>query len=338
MSIFLSTPSARRATRRHPQSINIQTISIHALREEGDAGCCGDLAVNVNISIHALREEGDPAWKSACFPAQRFLSTPSARRATSACWFRCTPALHFYPRPPRGGRQQQAGNEQQGAHISIHALREEGDWQKATLQREILNFYPRPPRGGRRVQQVVCSVPCPISIHALREEGDIASCLSMPSGTIFLSTPSARRATLRSCRRCPLPCYFYPRPPRGGRRFQVRRQAAPSPISIHALREEGDLSVFAGADTPYISIHALREEGDHIFGGCQAVTRYFYPRPPRGGRLMWTGSPSQCLHFYPRPPRGGRRANGNPSRAACVFLSTPSARRATSSAHVVQVG
>ena len=34
----------------------------------------------------------------------------------------------------------------------------------------------------------------------------------------------------------------------------------------------------------YISIHALREEGDHgiavIFNG----KKYFYPRPPRGGR------------------------------------------------------
>ena len=35
-----------------------QKISIHALREEGDADKMG-LKQNVQISIHALREEGD---------------------------------------------------------------------------------------------------------------------------------------------------------------------------------------------------------------------------------------------------------------------------------------
>ena len=34
-----------------------------------------------------------------------------------------------------------------------------------------------------------------------------------------------------------------------------------------------------------ISIHALREEGDPDFGLFQRVRGYFYPRPPRGGRL-----------------------------------------------------
>ena len=35
---FLSTPSARRATRSHLDSVIYYTISIHALREEGDHG------------------------------------------------------------------------------------------------------------------------------------------------------------------------------------------------------------------------------------------------------------------------------------------------------------
>ena len=58
VSIFLSTPSARRATRRHQEDGEHHQISIHALREEGDlakaAGC-----LLTHISIHALREEGD---------------------------------------------------------------------------------------------------------------------------------------------------------------------------------------------------------------------------------------------------------------------------------------
>ena len=56
---------------------------------------------------------------------------------------------------------------------------------------------------------------------------------------------------------------FYPRPPRGGRPPYNGSMFTKSFISIHALREEGDLDfyypVFANLG---ISIHALREEGD----------------------------------------------------------------------------
>ena len=60
--------------------------------------------VSVGISIHALREEGDLGKVFAQLRAYRFLSTPSARRAT---------------RP--------ANLREQVCQISIHALREEGD-------------------------------------------------------------------------------------------------------------------------------------------------------------------------------------------------------------------
>ena len=38
----------------------------------------------------------------------------------------------------------------------------------------------------------------------------------------------------------PLPYYFYPRPPRGGRPFARMCNVMAKDISIHALREEGD--------------------------------------------------------------------------------------------------
>ena len=62
--------------------------------------------------------------------------------------------------------------------ISIHALCEEGD--------------PRPQRlrGHQRA----------ISIHALCEEGDETDDLNEAIGILFLSTPSARRATSQSSR------------------------------------------------------------------------------------------------------------------------------------------
>ena len=57
-SLFLSTPSARRATRWILLRLRCSRISIHALREEGDEVCKGGDAAAL-ISIHALREEGD---------------------------------------------------------------------------------------------------------------------------------------------------------------------------------------------------------------------------------------------------------------------------------------
>ena len=35
--------------------------------------------------------------------------------------------------------------------ISIHALREEGDWHGSSSPARPANFYPRPPRGGRQM-------------------------------------------------------------------------------------------------------------------------------------------------------------------------------------------
>ena len=83
-------------------------------------------AVAQLISIHALREEGDGYSFSNTPDEIRFLSTPSARRATPA----------------------HVPSEAEDS-ISIHALREEGDLSKRGLASGMKDFYPRPPRGGR---------------------------------------------------------------------------------------------------------------------------------------------------------------------------------------------
>ena len=126
-----------------------------------------------------------------------------------------------------------------------------------------------------------------ISIHALREEGDELPIYGLLRGA-----------------------NFYPRPPRGGRRFA---------LLIVAIA---------------------------LFN--------FYPRPPRGGRRkVFKMRKPRLNNFYPRPPRGGRRLQDQNkmyealisihalreegdaptvcgSRPTKEFLSTPSARRATS--------
>ena len=145
---FLSTPSARRATHaadrravkvghfypRPPRGgrriwcyvLPVRAwISIHALREEGDASAQAR-AVGRIISIHALREEGDGSTVCGILGVQRFLSTPSARRATSfrsssnsSCRFLSTPSARRATRCFLCCVYM--------IHISIHALREEGD-------------------------------------------------------------------------------------------------------------------------------------------------------------------------------------------------------------------
>ena len=79
-----------------------------------------------------------------------------------------------------------------------------------------------------------------ISIHALREEGDLRVRLSRHPGKTFLSTPSARRATaaLNTNVRSKT---FLSTP--SARRATLDREPLINvySISIHALREEGDL-------------------------------------------------------------------------------------------------
>ena len=64
--LFLSTPSARRATCCGRLRALLQVISIHALREEGDLRDSVIFVRFAEISIHALREEGDRTrWPSS---------------------------------------------------------------------------------------------------------------------------------------------------------------------------------------------------------------------------------------------------------------------------------
>ena len=156
------------------------------------------------------------------------------------------PALHttclvdFYPRPPRGGRPALAA------------------WPDNAHK----DFYPRPPRGGRP-----------------------ATMVPGKESFIFLSTPSARRATAGLCPTLHRNADFYPRPPRGGR-------------PLHCS--------MPGAGTR--NFYPRPPRGGRLFRAVGAMRLDdFYPRPPRGGRRAIIGANYKNLNdFYPRPPRGGR--------------------------------
>ena len=191
--------------------------------------------------------------------------------------------------------------------ISIHALREEGDLAVIIVSSFLPYFYPRPPRGGRHKSPLTGFPHQRISIHALREEGDVVDLLAGHALRQFLSTPSARRATCCRWGLSPGCVYFYPRPPRGGRLSRImgatrRRLFLSTPSARRATELPIPFRVMSK-----ISIHALREEGDPLH---------------RAGGLG-------LGHFYPRPPRGGRPNCSRPFFITRLFLSTPSARRAT---------
>ena len=231
----------------------------------------------------------------------------------------------------RRATQQTSLSELWSQDISIHALREEGDGWRWRSAPPLPVFLSTP--SARRATGAVCG--------------------AFGTSTGFLSTPSARRATRGAGRKTPFAGVisihalreegdagaasanggavdFYPRPPRGGRPFRTHRSlfaaqflSTPSArratmsavqvldamldISIHALREEGDDKLAGLGQSSNISIHALREEGD---------------------QLSWK-SRRPMFNFYPRPPRGGRLVNRMNCPVDFSFLSTPSARRAT---------
>ena len=102
-------------------------------------------------------------------------------------------------------------------------------------------------------------------------------------------------------------------------------------ISIHALREEGDGDLcFIFLQIRKISIHALREEGDiHSKIHHKKGIRISIHALREEGDLRYTSLKVRCRYFYPRPPRGGRPFGVVYSTGSAQFLSTPSARRAT---------
>ena len=124
--VFLSTPSARRATRKAKETIRRQIISIHALCEEGDVAKAAYKWICWAISIHALCEEGDATHDGRFLFTASFLSTPSARRATEVM-AAAEVADEFLSTPSARRATLHLLHRGQLEEISIHALCEEGD-------------------------------------------------------------------------------------------------------------------------------------------------------------------------------------------------------------------
>ena len=169
-----------------------------------------------------------------------------------------------------------------------------------------VDFYPRPPRGGRRAGQRQRAKKDEFLSTPSARRATVGNSQSGGHAQLFLSTPSARRATQAS-----------------------NKSHRPKPfLSTPSARRATESGTSLDKASP-ISIHALREEGDPQSWFYVEDVRYFYPRPPRGGRRGIPDNHATLLYFYPRPPRGGRPQQRAAAAAMVGFLSTPSARRAT---------
>ena len=213
-----------------------------------------------------------------------FLSTSPAWGTTAGIRRLPGRCRYFYPRPPRGGRQQAQllytlivaflstspawGTTvprcicRSGAGISIHVPRVGDDLAAREHAGQNQHFYPRPPRGGRLPRMRKRAPRMQISIHVPRV-GDDARMLSC---AIHVGN-------------------FYPRPPRGGRPYPPRSPAFTLPF-LSTSPAWGTTQAQAGQFRRFnISIHVPRVGDDRP--RCQPPCpgrRYFYPRPPRGGR------------------------------------------------------
>ena len=235
-----------------------------------------------------------------------FLSTPSARRATIPPIAPSVPHRQFLSTPSARRATVSVVESFFCFQISIHALREEGDVRGHADYSPRADFYPRPPRGGRRLSRWTTRI---FSNFYPRPPRGGRRVLREFLGFFFNFYPRPPRGgrRSRSSFRSRPAAYFYPRPPRGGRPRWSRPQRQRSPISIHALCEEGDECPDVLPVAFLISIHALREEGDSLSLLALSSVMDFYPRPPRGGRPAASMTTKPLCYFYPRPPRGGRR-------------------------------
>ena len=233
--------------------------------------------------------------------------------------------MHFYPRPPGGGRPEKPSCR----HRMDRFLSTPSGWRATEISGiddVFLNFYPRPPGGGRLlVNDFVMQA---MNFYPRPPGGGRPLRLSLLCGLfLFLSTPSGWRATALVARTAILTTFLST--PSGWRAtcfalyFSRASPFLSTPSGWRATRQAQ-----GGLRKPYISIHALRVEGDLkttslLLSGeflstpsgwrATCIANVFcnfsiFLSTPSGWRATAAPLPaSQPLpYFYPRPPGGGR--------------------------------
>ena len=169
-----------------------------------------------------------------------FLSTLSARRATSQLKPPVKSHRYFYPRSPQGERPVVEAITFNPPEISIHALRKESDAGLIFFLRDVSLFLST--LSARRATRLLThhqSANRFLSTLSARRATH-GTCIVFLSLLVFLSTLSARRATLLLMAHLVGRKNFYPRSPQGERPASDSLSDTSKVISIHALRKESD--------------------------------------------------------------------------------------------------
>ena len=187
----------------------------------------GRLNLDVPIGQCLLFLSTPSGWRATrrthCrYPRQReFLSTPSGWRATVLCVHRqCGVCISIHALRVEGDARSLL--ESLFARlISIHALRVEGDALDKYIGFEMIGISIHALRvegdrytadAGRRLR---------ISIHALRVEGDLDEYIASNAALIISIHALRVEGDLSAATICAPPYNFYPRPPGGGRPFDI---------------------------------------------------------------------------------------------------------------------
>ena len=161
------------------------------------------------------------------------------------------------------------------------------------------HFYPRPPCGGRPPADLSATAAPAISIHVPLAGDDLRAAvraiLELPiSIHVPLAGDDSNAAQAR-----PPPCYFYPRPPCGGRQL---------------------CKVLHAGLVRFLSTSPCGGRPVVITGGDSKI--HFYPRPPAGDDgLAWIRN-ADFAGFLSTSPCGGRLLDGSNDERWILFLST----------------
>ena len=328
---FLSTLSLRRATYTAIVLAPPIPISIHALLAESDTSQvptwfgmpnfyprspCGErlpaptLCPSRGQFLSTLSLRRATVLDALSSDASTFLSTLSLRRATSLARYHAVGVLFLSTLSLRRATTS-ALVACAAFKISIHALLAESDSLSPLVSAATNDFYPRSPCGERPGLHNGQFVALCISIHALLAESDSKPVRLFTNTTIFLSTLSLRRATLRRWIANSQMPDFYPRSPCGERPWTARQwisrddfyprspcgerplytDSVPpasrflSTLSLRRATVDGGV-INRGVK---ISIHALLAESDVTIVPACGANANFYPRSPCGERHTVSG-------------------------------------------------
>ena len=243
--------------------MRVTEVSIHATLAGGDRG--RRRRGQVHNSFYPRHPRG---WRRDC---------KSVRRLHQS----------FYPRHPRGWRRPLILWYVFAGVVSIHATLAGGDARWVCSVVQLSGFLSTPPSRvatGRGRRQGPGKE---VSIHATLAGGDRGSVARGVMAICFYPRhPRGWRLPHGNSKADPT-ASFYPRHPRGWRPSSTDPATPPSRVSIHATLAGGDELAKPGRKlTQSVSIHATLAGGDPQSEREPLGSRCFYPRHPRGWRLM----------------------------------------------------